>query len=183
MRSRIGGMTLTLLLVTAACSPRDIPPADLASFWSGAPDTATTVVVVLEPGVCLGCSAPPPLLDELRKCHHQAVVTLWRREPRNFESRRAAPLRLSIAGTLKHPFPKQPPSGPIYVFYRSGVLWASADHLETQHLDSLLRSTHQYLSTSCALDSSTASASSPHRLSSLGSLLRVDHRTARLQRC
>ncbi len=125
-------------ILGASCTGTDAPPTSLPDLYEGAPRASTIIAVVLEPGVCFGCSSPPASLVQLEKCAPTVVHRVWRRAPRDSEARIAAPLRLDVRGTLVTPFPKRPPSGPTYLFYRLGKLHAVAHHTEQRVTDSLV---------------------------------------------
>ena len=82
------------------------------------------LLVVLEPGVCLGCSQWPEGFAQLQHCARRALAIRWRRKPTARELLTAAPLRLGVVETLPQVWPKAVPSGPRFLHYTHGTLTA-----------------------------------------------------------
>ena len=82
------------------------------------------LLVVLEPGVCLGCSQWPEGFAHLLHCARGAIAIRWRRKPTTRELLTAAPLRLGIVETLPRMWPRAVPSGPRFLHYTYGTLTA-----------------------------------------------------------
>jgi hypothetical protein len=83
------------------------------------------LAVVLEPGICFGCSHLPAALDSVRNWAPNGVAYFWRRTPSARELTASAPLRLKMTGTLNIPWPLQVPNGPRYALLRGGRLMAA----------------------------------------------------------
>lgn len=119
-----------------ACTDPSRPPA--FGEWASSTASGTALVVILEPGVCLGCSQWPRQLDRLKRCAEGSVTHVWRRKPTKIEERQAIPLRLDIKGHLDRPFPSTAPSGPVYVLYSKREIVGTAQSHEVLAADSLV---------------------------------------------
>lgn len=123
------------VLASACIGTAEAPPI---GAWASATSSGTAFVVLLEPGVCLGCSQMPRELEKLKQCADGAVNYVWRRPPTEHEERQALPLRLGIHHVLETPFPASAPTGPTYLLYsRAELVGVSLSH-QPQAADSLV---------------------------------------------
>lgn len=135
--------------MVAACAPSSRAPSHSELGLADGP-LPSVVVVVLEPGMCFGCSAPPKRLEELRRCAPTHVRYFWRRPPNDREARAAAPLRLPMAGVLRRPWPKEAPQGARLLLYEEGALVASDSSVDPLSTYSLLERAFRNERANCA---------------------------------